>query len=324
MVKKKLSIVISFVSLLVLFIVYSKRFDVFFRGNKIDVLNKQKSIIPDLMSYKDIVYVIDEHDEDLKKQGLIKILYAKNELHNDHVYKDTSWWQTLVVEKSKKQDFLDTLQFHFSDCCKNKNPRKAVTPIYKKCHKECKMQEYETFFLNNQNVHCTLDEAKESILKNFFNNGRHKRKTKWEDFFEVIYRKFKNQDGSQCFSEGENVNSQYTYLYLLTKEYMYELGFKISGQILFLIRVNLTSDVKHFKIYKSIKKHYKDFDKRNNNYEIPFDYIWQHNFEKDKTTTSYSGTITFEEQLCTDIYKAFKNEETAGNISKRYSDKYLL
>ena len=197
------------------------------------------------------------------------------------------------------------------------------------------MQEFEDYFLNKHKINA--DYARGIFENNFFNKGRHKRKNSFIDFFSVIANNFYkiSKNGKQKeIIYSENNNTEYTYLYLLTNEYMYELGFNIKKEILFLMHINLINNYKHFHIYdkyssflSNIINDEKLFTENTieNNFESLFDIIWQYDLKNDKTTINDKNMNNFEKIFSEDILKFYKNgHNNFDNLSKFYKNVKLL
>ena len=270
-----------------------------------------------------------------RKDGDYDIIYCKNKLYSDHVYNNVLWWQSTIIKSTKLKEFIECLKLHLNKCHKNSDSRVSICAIFKYCKNDCKMQEFEDYFLNKHKINA--DYARRIFKNNFFNKGRHKRKNSFIDFFSVIadnfYKISKNGKQKEIIYS-ENNNTEYTYLYLLTKEYMYELGFNIKEKILFLMHINLINNYKHFHIYdkyssslNNIINDEKLFTENNikNNFESLFDIIWQYDLKNDKTTINDKNMNNFEKIFSEDILKFYKNgHNNFDNLSKFYKNVKLF
>ena len=191
----------------------------------------------------------------IRDDGDYDVIYTKNKLFNNHVYKNVLWWQSMIIKKGDLENFINCLIFHFNNCCKGYDLRDYSKAIFKDCYSNCKMKEYDDYFLQKTNVN--VEFARKEFKESFFNNNRHTRKNNFKDFFMVIANRFLKYPcvgGSNkeeiIFSEKDN--RKFTYLYLLTDKYMYELGFNIESKVLFLMHIDLVNNYKHFNNYSQI------------------------------------------------------------------------
>ena len=283
--------------------------------------NTSKTFNENIKSVNDNLNLIKDKDFILiykkRKDGDYDIIYCKNKLYSDHVYKNVLWWQSTIIKSTKLKEFIECLKLHLNKCHKNSDSRVSICAIFKYCRNDCKMQEFEDYFLNKHKINA--DYARGIFENNFFNKGRHKRKNNFIDFFNVIANNFYkiSKNGKQKeIIYSENNNTEYTYLYLLTKEYMYELGFNIKKEILFLMHINLINNYKHFHIYdkyssflSNIINDEKLFTENTieNNFESLFDIIWQYDLKNDKTTINDKNMNNFEKIFSEDILKFYKN-----------------
>ena len=97
---------------------------------------------------------------------------------------------------------------------------------------------------------------------------------------------------------------------------MYELGFNIKKEILFLMHINLINNYKHFHIYDKYSSFLSNIindenlfteNTIENNFESLFDIIWQYDLKNDKTTINDKNMNNFEKIFSKDILKFYKD-----------------
>ena len=223
------------------------------------------------------------------KDGYINVLYHTKNTDNHEVYKVTFWYQTISIKQAELNTFAQSFNSHIRECCCCCPKRESVNiSRYGFCTQDCKMSSFESKFLREgmerYGRDTLLKAGMKRIKKTFFNKDcnidRHRRQTKWEDFFSVIGAKFLDSSGEQIYSEEFNPDHQFTYLYLLTDRFMYELGYNLNNKSLFLLRVDLMVLALHSK-FEGICC--------NNNvkhiFEMPFDMIFDSQNEKSQEST---------------------------------------
>ncbi len=225
-----------------------------------------------------VLYYYSTPDE----KDYVNVVYHTKDPDNHYVYGDEFWYQTISIKKPYFQEFAEAFNYHITACCcKRSSERESVNICeYSFCKRDCKMFYFEQQFLYKgirgyASSDYLLAKGREIIEEKFFNGGRHVRKEKWEDFFSVIRNKFKNpSNGQTIYSEGEYVNSEFTYLYLLTDRFMYELGYNLGNKSLFLMRIDLMVLALHCKIGSEF------LNKDKYLFEIPFDMIFDSQKER--------------------------------------------
>ena len=207
----------------------------------------------------------------------INVVYHTKAPDNHYVLGGVFWYQTISIKESELNTFAECFSRHISVCrqaCPSKRESVNISH-YSFCKGACQMYSFEQQFLYNgilgyRSSDDLLANGQEIISNRFFKGEKHARKTRWEDFFSVIRNKFKNpSNGQTIYSEGKYVNHDFTYLYLLTNRFMYELGYNLKNESLFLMRIDLMVLALHCKIGS-------DFLKKNKYYsfEMPFDMIF--------------------------------------------------
>lgn len=160
-----------------------------------------------------------------------------------------------------------------------------------------------------------LANGKKKMLEKFFNDGKHARKTSWEDFFFVIGNKFLDLSGNQIYSEGKDVNPDFTYLYLLTNSFMYELGYNLKNKSLFLMHIDLMVLALHCKIGSGFLNKDKYY------FEMPFDTIFDSQKESyQENILQYKKMEDITErnpQYIDDIKSSTLSENTMSNVKLR-------
>lgn len=206
----------------------------------------------------------------------INVVYHTKDPDNHYVFKGVFWYQTISIPKQDLDSFYQCFSRHISECC-HAHPleRESVNICeYSFCKRDCRMFSFENKFLSRGVKKYTSSVlpaiGKEIMLKNFFNGGRHARKEKWEDFFSVIRNNFVDPlTNDIIYSEGKDVNHDFTYLYLLTNRFMYELGYNLKNKSLFLMRIDLMVLALHCKIGSEFLNKYEYYS-----FEMPFDMIF--------------------------------------------------
>ena len=211
------------------------------------------------------------------EKDYINVVYHTKAPDNHYVFKDVFWYQTISIAKQDLKEFAKAFNHHITVCCCNRPSERESVNIceYSFCKRYCNMFSFEQQFLYKgilgyRSSDYLLAKGKKIMLGKFFNARRHARKTSWEDFFFVIRNKFLNPlTNDIIYSEGRDVNPDFTYLYLLTNRFMYELGYNLKNESLFLMRIDLMVLALHCKIGS-------DFLKKNKYYsfEMPFDMIF--------------------------------------------------
>ena len=263
----------------------------------------------------------------IRDDGDYDVIYTRNKLFNDHVYKNVLWWQSMIIKKGDLENFISCLIFHFNNCCKGYSLRNYSSAIFKDCCSNCKMKEYDDYFLQKTNVN--VEFARKEFEESFFSNNRHARKTNFKDFFMVIANRFLKYS---CVGESnkeeiifsEKNNRKFTYLYLLTDKYMYELGFNIESKVLFLMHIDLVNNYKHFNNYcifhqisecLQVNSRYFGFNVSIEHlYESLFDVIWQYDLKNDEQQIYDNEMNEFEKAFSEDILKIYKNGFVDLNI----------
>ena len=235
-----------------------------------------------------VLYYYPTPDE----KDYINVVYHTSDSDNHYVFKRVFWYQTISIEKSSLQIFAKAFSYHITECCCNRPSKRESVNIseYSFCKGDCLMLSFEQQFLHNgmkrYGSSDLLKKGQDTILKIFFNAGRHARKTRWEDFFSVIGNNFLDLSGKQIYSEGKNVNSKFTYLYLLTNRFMYELGYNIGNRSLFLMR----TDLMILALHRNIKSGFLNDNNNTYSFEMPSDMIFDSQKEsKQENTLQYKN-----------------------------------
>lgn len=254
------------------------------------------------------------------KKDYVNVVYHTSDPDNHYVFKRVFWCQTISIEKPYLQEFAKAFNYHIAECCCNRPSERESVNIseYSFCKRDCKMFYFEQQFLHNgmkrYGSSDLLKKGQDTIKKNFFNAGRHARKTRWEDFFSVIGNKFLDLSGKQIYSEGKNVNSKFTYLYLLTDRFMYELGYNIGNGSLFLMR----TDLMVLALHRNIKSGFLNDNNNTYYFEMPFDMIFDSQKEsKQENTLQYKNIEDITErnqQYSDDIKRSTLPENTMWNV----------
>jgi hypothetical protein len=268
---------------------------------------------------KNVIYITNELDKDY-----IAILYRLKGDYSDNVYKDTHWWQSSIIKKEELEDFLSNLEIFSKQYIENNDHRVFAYSIFKgKSNASSKLKEYENKFLNSKFVkYIDKKKAIEDFKSSFFNNNRHTRRKTWQSFFEVINRNFKKENSDEYFfSEGDN--DSYTYLYILTENNMYELGFQIENKTLFLIRISLQQDAKHFFVYSQyFDKNIYSFTEKKDNFQMCVDHIWGYDAKNKSHKYKSDDVNEFEKMLCEDIRSSFDGNKITEDRLKSYHKLY--
>lgn len=235
-----------------------------------------------------VLYYYSTPDE----KDYVNVVYHTKDPDNHYVYGEVFWYQTISIKKPYFQEFAKAFNYHIAECrCNRPSERESVNiSEYGFCKRDCKMFYFEQQFLHNgmkrYGSSDLLKKGQDTILKIFFNAGRHARKTSWEDFFSVIGNKFLDLSGKQIFSEGKNVNPKFTYLYLLTNRFMYELGYNIGNRSLFLMR----TDLMVLALHRNIKSGFLNDNNNKYSFEMPSDMIFDSQKEsKQENTLQYKN-----------------------------------
>ena len=209
------------------------------------------------------------------EKDYINVVYHTKAPDNHYVLGSVFWYQTISIRESELYNFDKCFSRHISVCCQNRPSERESVNIchYSSCKRDCRMYSFEQQFLyNGKRGYASSDllvNGKKIILNRFFKGEKHARKEKWEDFFSVIRNKFKNpSNGQTIYSEGKNVNHDFTYLYLLTNRFMYELGYNLGNNSLFLMRIDLMVLALHYNIKCGFSMSKEYF------FEMPFDMIF--------------------------------------------------
>ena len=232
-----------------------------------------------------------------EEKDYINVVYHTKAPDNHYVLGGVFWYQTISIEKSDLDSFAKCFSRHISVCCQNRPSERESVNIchYSFCKRDCRMYSFEQQFLyNGKRGYASSDllvNGKEIILNRFFKGKKHARKEKWEDFFSVIRNKFKNPyNGQTIYSEGKNVNHDFTYLYLLTNRFMYELGYNLGNRSLFLMRIDLMVLALHYNIKCGFSMSKEYF------FEMPFDMIFDSQKEgKQENTLQYKNVGNIKE-----------------------------
>jgi len=210
------------------------------------------------------------------EKDYINVVYHTKAPDNHYVLGGVFWYQTISIAKLELDSFAKCFSRHISVCCQNRPSERESVNIchYSFCKGACQMYSFEQQFLYNgilgyRSSDDLLATGQEIISNRFFKGEKHARKTRWEDFFSVIRNKFKNpSNGQTIYSEGKNVNHDFTYLYLLTNRFMYELGYNLGNRSLFLMRIDLMVLALHYNIKCGFSMSKEYF------FEMPFDMIF--------------------------------------------------
>ena len=132
--------------------------------------NTSKTFNENIKSTNDNLNLIKDKDFILiykkRKDGDYDIIYCKNKLYSDHVYKNVLWWQSTIIKSTKLKEFIECLKLHLNKCHKNSDSRVSICAIFKYCKNDCKMQEFEDYFLNKHKINA--DYARRIFENNFF------------------------------------------------------------------------------------------------------------------------------------------------------------
>lgn len=210
------------------------------------------------------------------EEDYINVVYHTKAPNNHYVLGCVFWYQTISIKESELYNFAECFSRHISVCRQNRPSERESVNIchYSFCKGACQMYSFEQQFLYNRilgyrSSDDLLEKGRGIMLNRFFKGEKHARKTRWEDFFSVIRNKFKNPfNGQTIYSEGKNVNHDFTYLYLLTNWFMYELGYNLKNNSLFLMRIDLMVLALHYKIKCGFSMSKEYF------FEMPFDMIF--------------------------------------------------
>ena len=233
------------------------------------------------------------------RDGFFNVMYHTKAPDNHYVFKGVFWYQTISIKESELYNFAICFSRHIRECrqaCPSKRESVNISH-YSFCERDCKMLFFEQQFLHNgilgyRSSDDLLAKGRGIMLETFFNEGRHARKTRWEDFFSVIRNKFLDLSGNQIYSEGKYVNPDFTYLYLLTNRFMYELGYNLKNKSLFLMRIDLMAFALHCKIGSGFLNNDKY------SFEMPFDMIFDSQKEgKQENTLQYKNVGNIKEYL---------------------------
>ena len=212
----------------------------------------------------------------------INVVYHTKAPDNHYVLGGVFWYQTISIKESELNTFAECFSRHISVCrqaCPSKRESVNISH-YSFCKGACQMYSFEQQFLYNgilgyRSSDDLLANGQEIISNRFFKGEKHARKTRWEDFFSVIRNKFKNpSNGQTIYSEGKYVNHDFTYLYLLTNRFMYELGYNLGNNSLFLMRIDLMVLALHYNIKCGFSMSKEYF------FEMPFDMIFDSQKER--------------------------------------------
>lgn len=221
-----------------------------------------------------------------EEKDYINVVYHTKAQNNHYVLGGVFWYQTISIRESEIYNFAKCFSRHISVCCQNRPSERESVNIchYSFCKGACQMYSFEQQFLYNGILGYSssdlLVNGKEIILNRFFKGEKHARKKKWEDFFSVIRNKFVNPLTNEIiYSEGKNVNHDFTYLYLLTNRFMYELGYNLQNNSLFLMRIDLMVLALHCKIGSEF------LNKDKYSFEMPFDMIFDSQKEGEQENT---------------------------------------
>ena len=238
------------------------------------------------------------------RDGFFNVMYHTKAPDNHYVFKGVFWYQTISIKKSSLQKFAKAFNHHITVCCCNRPSERESVNIshYSFCERDCKMLFFEHQFLYNgilgyRSSDDLLAKGRGIMLETFFNEGRHARKTRWEDFFSVIRNKFLDLSGNQIYSEGKYVNPDFTYLYLLTNRFMYELGYNLKNKSLFLMRIDLMA----FALHCKIGSEFLNNDKYS--FEMPFDMIFDSQKESKQENIKNVGNIKGSNQQYSEYIK---------------------
>lgn len=269
---------------------------------------------------ENVIYFTKELDE-----IYIAILYRLKGEYSDNVYKDTHWWQSSIIKKEELEDFLSNLEIFSKQYIKNNDHRVFAYSIFKgKSNASSKLKEYENKFLNSKFVkYIDKKKAIKDFKSSFFNNNRHTRRKTWQSFFEIINRNFKKEDSDDFFFS-EKDNKINTYLYVLTENKMYELGFEIKSETLFLMRFDIQQDEKHFSVYNDYfvknKAEYTFTEK--DNFQMCVDHIWGYDTKNKSHKYKSDDVNEFEKMLCEDIRSSFDGNKITEDRLKSYHKLY--
>ena len=216
------------------------------------------------------------------EKDYINVVYHTKAPDNHYVFKDVFWYQTISIAKQDLKEFAKAFNHHITVCCCNRPSERESVNIceYSFCKRYCNMFSFEQQFLYKgilgyRSSDYLLAKGKKIMLGKFFNARRHARKTSWEDFFFVIRNKFLNPlTNDIIYSEGRDVNPDFTYLYLLTNRFMYELGYNLGNNSLFLMRIDLMVLALHYNIKCGFSMSKEYF------FEMPFDMIFDSQKER--------------------------------------------
>lgn len=256
------------------------------------------------------------------EDGFFNVVYHTKDPENHYVYGEVFWYQTISIAKSDLDSFCQCFSRHISGCCYDSPSERASVNIChynSSCKRDCQMFSFEYQFLHKGILGCSssddlLEMGRKIMEKTFFNDGRHAREKKWEDFFSVIRNRFLDLSGNQIYSEGKDVNPDFTYLYLLTNRFMYELGYNLGNKSLFLMRIDLMVLALHCKIGSGF------LDNNNDKYsfEMPFDMIFDSQKErKQENILHYKNVGNIKEssqQYSEDIKRSTLSEKTMRNV----------
>ena len=227
------------------------------------------------------------------RDGFFNVMYHTKAPDNHYVFKGVFWYQTISIKESELYNFAICFSRHIRECrqaCPSKRESVNISH-YSFCERDCKMLFFEQQVLHNgilgyRSSDDLLAKGRGIMLETFSNEGRHARKTRWEDFFSVIRNKFLDLSGNQIYSEGKYVNPDFTYLYLLTNRFMYELGYNLKNKSLFLMRIDLMAFALHCKIGSGFLNNDKY------SFEMPFDMIFDSQKEgKQGNTLRYKNMV---------------------------------
>ena len=227
------------------------------------------------------------------RDGFFNVVYHTKDPDNHYVFNGVFWYQTISIKESELYNFAICFSRHIGECrqaCPSKRESVNIS-YYSFCKRDCNMFSFEQQFLHKgkrgyRSSDDLLAKGRGIVLKKFFNDRRHARKTSWEDFFSVIRNKFVNPSNKKIiYSEGKDVNPDFTYLYLLTNRFMYELGYNLKNKSLFLMRIDLMAFALHCKIGSGF------LNKDQYSFEMPFDMIFDSQKERRKENIKNVGNI---------------------------------
>lgn len=262
------------------------------------------------------------------RDGFFNVMYHTKAPDNHYVFKGVFWYQTISIKESELYNFAICFSRHIRECrqaCPSKRESVNISH-YSFCERDCKMLFFEHQFLYNgilgyRSSDDLLAKGRGIMLETFFNDGRHARKTRWEDFFSVIRNKFVNPLNNEIiYSEGKDVNPDFTYLYLLTNRFMYELGYNLKNKSLFLMRIDLMAFALHCKIGSGFLNNDKY------SFEMPFDMIFDSQKESKQENIKNVGNIKeSSQQYSDDIKRGTLSENTMRNakVAKKSKSKSL-